>query len=514
MKMRIFPTKLSGAFEVITDVFSDNRGSMERIYDKAFFDSLMEHDIVQDSLSYTKKKNTVRGLYASLPPSQEGKILTATDGEVLWVIVDLRKGSHTFGKHDAILLSAKKRNMLCVTRGFAHGSISLTDDACVSIKADDYYNEDHSAGIIWNDPSLKIDWPLNGAEPIVSERHMGYGSFADFVKQYGGLPGEKKYLNVMPSYRADRVPKARMRVENGLLIPRRVTIETIFECNFHCPMCPIDLPSRRTKGPMDWDLFTKIIDSLVPYRDHIEMMDLFSLGEPLMDKLIFKRLKYAKDAGFKSLGISTNASLLTTRNAKLLFESGIDNIIFSIDGATKETYEAIRVGGNFEKVIANCTGAIAQRNSGNYKTRFLVRFTRQDKNRHEWPEFCKFWESKIDRSRGDFFSVYEMHTWGGTTGSKSEILNSGHDSAIEKLPCYLIYDILNILADGTVPLCHEDWLNGNYKCGNVKDADPIAVFNSPQYRKFRDIHSAGNKAKMKICSGCTVLYSESTKQYY
>ncbi|KKU60162.1 MAG: hypothetical protein UX81_C0003G0022 [Parcubacteria group bacterium GW2011_GWA2_47_12] len=514
MKMKIFPRKLSGAFEVVTEVFSDNRGSMERIYDKSIFESFTGFDFVQDSLSYTKKKNTVRGFHVSLPPSQEGKIITAAHGKMLWVIVDIRKGSHTFGQWDMIVLSPEKRNMLCVTRGFAHGCLSLTDDACVSIKADNSFSDEHVTGIIWNDPTLKIDWPLNGAEPIISEAHRKLGTFADFVNKYGGLPGETKYLNVVPNYSAERVPTARMRFENSLLIPRRVTIETIFECNFHCPMCPIDLPSRRTKGPMEWDLYKKIIDELVPYREHIEMMDLFSLGEPLMDRLIFKRIKYAKDTGFKNLGISTNASLLTARNQKLFFESGIDNIIFSIDGATKETYEAIRVGGNFEKVIANCTSAIALRNKGNYKTKFLVRFTRQDKNRREWPEFCKFWESKIDRSRGDFLGVYEAHTWGGTTGNKNDILHNGRDEAIEKLPCYLIYDILNILADGTVPMCHEDWLNGGYNCGNVKDAGPIEVFNSSKYRKYREIHSAGDKAKMKICKGCTVLYSESTKQYF
>lgn len=311
---------------------------------------------------------------------------------------------------------------------------------------------------------------------------------------------------------AESLPQPRMVVKNGLLIPKRVTIETIYGCNFHCPMCPIDMPSKRKKGLMSWELFEHIIDSLAPYKDNIEMIDLFSLGEPLLDKLLIQRIRYIKEKEFcSSIGISTNASLLTEKNQKQLLESKIDNVIFSIDGATKETYESIRVGGIFEKDIANCIAMIERRNQGNYQTRFLIRFIRQDKNRHEVKDFVRFWSNKIDRARRDFISIYDAHTFGGNTGNKDEIV-SERNVEIEQVPCFVIFDILYILADGTVPLCNEDWLNGDYNFGNAKDTNPIEIFNSAEFKKVRELHLAGNKTQMEICKNCTVLYSEVTKQ--
>lgn len=315
------------------------------------------------------------------------------------------------------------------------------------------------------------------------------------------------------STKAEMLPAPRMREKNGLLIPRRVTIETIYGCNFHCPMCPIDLPSSRKKGLMAPELYKHIIDSLAPYKDDIEMIDLFSLGEPLLDKHLFERIKYTKTAGFKNVGISTNASLLNPQKQKHLLDSGIDHVIFSIDGATKETYESIRVGGVFEIDIRNCVETIELRDHGGYTTRFLVRFIRQDKNRHEVAEFLNFWLAKISKTQGDAISIYDAHTFGGTTGIKDEMINK-RDESIEKVPCFIIFDILYILADGTVPLCNEDWLNGDYNFGNAANSDPIEIFNSARFRIIRELHGRGEKTCMKICKDCTVLYSETTKQTF
>jgi len=276
------------------------------------------------------------------------------------------------------------------------------------------------------------------------------------------------------------------------LIPKRVTIETIFGCNAKCVMCPIDSPTKRKKGIMPPDLFEDIIDSLVPYEKHFEMMDLFGLGEPLLDPHIFKRIRYIKEKGFDntSLGISTNADLLSLKKQQLLLDSGIDNIIFSIDGVRKETHESIRKGVKFERVLDNCLSIIRMRNRGNYKTRFVIRFIRQDINRNEWDAFKQFWLSEISGEKGDFITVYDAHTWGGGISTKDGILkNNGRIEAVERQPCNIISDILYILADGTVPLCHEDWLNGTYSFGNVTEMPPIEIFNCDAFNKIRQNRS-------------------------
>lgn len=298
-----------------------------------------------------------------------------------------------------------------------------------------------------------------------------------------------------------------------LLIPKRVTIETVFGCNARCIMCPIDLPTKRKKGIMPVDMFEYIIDSLVSYKDHIEMMDLYCLGEPLLDPYIIKRIKYVKGKGFRSLGISTNADLLSYDKQKQLLESGIDTIIFSIDGVKKETHEKIRRGINFDQVMENCLSIIRMRNDQNYKTRFVIRFIRQDANRHEWEAFKQFWLNNISKERNDFITVFDIHSWGGEVFTKERILkDKGRINSIEKKACPITFNILYILSDGTVPLCNEDWHNATYSFGNVSESSPIEIFNCDEFNEIRKIHQSGNKCKINICSECTVNYSIANKE--
>lgn len=304
-----------------------------------------------------------------------------------------------------------------------------------------------------------------------------------------------------------------MKNNDKLLFPKRVTIETIFGCNCKCLMCPIDFPTERKKGVMPLDMFKDIVDSLTPYKDKLEMMDFCGLGEPLLDPHIFERIKYVKDKGFRNLGMSTNANLMDDEKQDLLLESGIDTLIFSIDGIKKETHEKIRRGAKFDLVVANCLSIIQKRNKGNYKTRFVIRFIRQDINKIEWLDFKEYWLKNIDKERRDFVTAFDMHSWGGEVSAKSDVLKvNGRNEIIEKKPCPTISNILYILSDGTVPLCNEDWLNATYSFGNVKEKPPIEVFNCDKFRKIRELHEKGNKREMKICSECTVLYSFEKKE--
>lgn len=296
-------------------------------------------------------------------------------------------------------------------------------------------------------------------------------------------------------------------IQNGLIVPRRVAIETIFGCNLSCVMCPIDLPAGRKKGIMDWKLFTKIIGDLLPYREHIELLDYFCLGEPLLDKLLFKRISYAKERGFQNMSISTNAMLLNPENQQALLESKIDTVIFSIDGAKAETHEAIRRRAKFDMVVKNCVETIERRNAGNYQTRFLIRFVRQDANRSEWDVFKAFWGEKIRRERRDFIGCLDARSWG------SVHFPVERTERIEKMACPQISEILYILSDGTVPLCCNDWNKPEYNFGNVGSQSPIEIYNTAKLNEIRAIHARGEKNCMDICKGCTVLYSQETREF-
>lgn len=298
-------------------------------------------------------------------------------------------------------------------------------------------------------------------------------------------------------------------MENELIIPKRVTIETVFGCNAKCYMCVIDLPTHRKKGIMSQELFKKIVDELEPYKDNLEMFDLFGLGEPMLDPLIFERVKYVKEKGFRNIAFSTNADLLDEEKQKKLLETGIDSVLFSIDGINKETHEKIRKGVNFERVMSNVLNIIKLRNKGNYKTRFIIRFIKQDFNKKEWGEYKQFWASKLSPEKNDMFIRYNLHTWGGEVFSKDQILNEvKRNPDIEKQPCHHFLENLYILADGTLPLCHEDALCANYATSNARDKTPIESFNSKERHWIRKIHLEGKKNIFSLCKECTILYSE------
>jgi MoaA/NifB/PqqE/SkfB family radical SAM enzyme len=308
----------------------------------------------------------------------------------------------------------------------------------------------------------------------------------------------------------DERATGRRDTTGGVLIPMRVTIETIFGCNAQCDMCPIDLPTRRKKGIMPLALFEHIIDLLLPYREQLQMMDLFCLGEPLLDPHIFDRIRYVKARGFRQVGISTNAQLLDAGKQRRLLESGIDNVICSIDGVRKETHESIRRRTSFERVVENTRSAIRMRDEGNYRTRFVIRFIRQEANRGEWEAFKACWREVISPERGDFITVYDAHNWGGLVGTEG----ASPRPAIRKPACRDIFEVLYILADGSVPLCSQDWLHPTFNFGNVRERSPLEIFNDRRLNRIRQLHLNGDRDQLPMCRVCACDESDERKELF
>jgi sulfatase maturation enzyme AslB (radical SAM superfamily) len=295
-------------------------------------------------------------------------------------------------------------------------------------------------------------------------------------------------------------------------IPRRINIENIYGCNAHCTMCNIDMKGSRKKGIMKLDLYKKTIDELAPYVDKIDEMDLWGLGEPLLDPHLFERIRYAKERNFRGIAISTNADLLVDEKQDQLLESKIDTVIFSIDGAKAETHEAIRVGVTFDKVIRYCEEIIEKRNKGNYPTRFVVRFIRQKSNRDQWDDFVNFWSPKLSKSRNDVLMVHDMHDWSGDIANEEDHLKYlVRQPEIDAAPCRYVNDTLYVLANGNVVLCAQDWLPSSWIFGNVNDTPPLEIYNNDKYNEVRKIHKEHRKMEMPLCAACTVWYSIGTR---
>lgn len=189
--MKILNKKIKGLIEILPETNIDNRGFLVRVYDESFF---MENNLntkwIQESHSHTDKKHTIRGLHIQLPPFSETKMIKAVKGKMLWIAVDLRKDSETFGKWDSAVISDEIKNVLYVPAGFANGCISLSDECDLIIKSDNVFSPDYGVGILWNDKELGIDWNTNNDmnnSVIISERDRNYPSFSDFKKKYGGI---------------------------------------------------------------------------------------------------------------------------------------------------------------------------------------------------------------------------------------------------------------------------------------------------------------------------------------
>ena len=181
--MQIIPLKLEGTYEVRPKVIGDSRGYFSETYlEGVFRECGLITNWVQENRSLSTRLYTLRGLHFQAPPFAQTKLVSTVLGSVLDVVVDIRRGSSTYGAWDAIVLEADKCNAAYVPRGFAHGYCSLTENAMVQYKVDNKYAPEHEGGILWNDPELAIEWPT--LEPFLSDRDRVMPSFSDLVTQF------------------------------------------------------------------------------------------------------------------------------------------------------------------------------------------------------------------------------------------------------------------------------------------------------------------------------------------
>ena len=184
--MLVKERKFKGVFEIQLEPQEDKRGFFMRVYDDAIFKQYGIHrNWVQENHSLSIEKGTIRGFHFQFPPHAETKLVRVISGEVYDVILDLRKGSSTFGEWDSIRLSVDNGRMMYIPRGFAHGMCTLTKNCVMLYKVDNYYAPESEGAIRWDDPDIGIDWPVDN--PILSEKDARAQSFKEFITTYGGL---------------------------------------------------------------------------------------------------------------------------------------------------------------------------------------------------------------------------------------------------------------------------------------------------------------------------------------
>ena len=169
-------THLAGAFIIEPQLVEDARGFFARSWCRQELEAHnLDPRLVQCSISFSKKKGTLRGLHYQTAPFRENKLVRCTMGGIYDVIVDLRPESPTYKQHLGVTLTAHNHKMLYVPEGFAHGFLTLEDNAEVFYQMSEVYSPEHARGVRWNDPAFAIEWPLTPG--IMSERDESYSDF-------------------------------------------------------------------------------------------------------------------------------------------------------------------------------------------------------------------------------------------------------------------------------------------------------------------------------------------------
>ena len=281
--------------------------------------------------------------------------------------------------------------------------------------------------------------------------------------------------------------------------PSQISIEPTSRCNSQCTTCE-HKNMKRVKQDMSMELYKKIINECAQYKNLITNLSLSFMGEPLLDKNIFKKIKMAKERGIKSVSFISNASLLTEEKAKYLIDSGIDVITFSVDGATKESYKKIRIGLNYEQVVGNIKRFVElKKRLGLKKPTISVDMVQTKFNESERELFKRQWEGLVDG-----VMIRPLHVWGGKTIDK-ELLDYSKNilPANNRLrwPCLYLWKSMIISQNGRVALCCVD-VECEESYGDVSRNSIKDIWQEKKLKKLRKLHLCGKFNKIPLCSHC------------
>ena len=273
--------------------------------------------------------------------------------------------------------------------------------------------------------------------------------------------------------------------------PVRIWIELTSVCNYRCIMCPNKDLKKDAHGFMDFSLYKKILDEA---EDFIFEVNLAHRGESLLHPQIVEMIDYAQKKNVYTR-LHTNGSLLTEELSHKIIEVGLDRISFSFDGYEKKTYENIRVGGDFDKTIANIVRFLEIKKEAHSKKPLtaieVIHFNHKDiQNSSDVEEKFK---SQFKDLPLDSFVTKGIHNWAGQLKKESR---EGKYTA-----CPFPWNALIIFWDGTVLPCTQDFF-GDFTVGSLKDSSLKEIWNGERIRHLRKKLAEGDIKELKACSHC------------
>ena len=276
--------------------------------------------------------------------------------------------------------------------------------------------------------------------------------------------------------------------------PLRITIELSAACNLSCIMCPRKYAAL-SGGFMERGLFEKIVDELSAHE--VEAVVPFFRGEALLHPDFLGMITLLRKRTPARIQLATNALLLTPALSKALLDIGIDFISFSLDAVRRETYEKIRVGGDFDRAMENVHTFLAMRkHTVPCRTVVQVSATESLQNEKELLEFIRFWTGRVDRVR-----IYPRHSEKGRYGRLAQAAQRRPEGS--RGPCRKPFSEFVIYADGQAALCNHDWdRKRTDPLGSIRDQGIEAIWNGDNYAKIRQNHVAHKWQALSPCGLC------------
>lgn len=308
----------------------------------------------------------------------------------------------------------------------------------------------------------------------------------DYIKKYCYLKYAKKYL------------------KKQFHVPKAIFLETTNFCNAKCRMCP-HIKIKREKGYMDWDLFKKVIDEAKSFEGEGLNIYLHKDGEPLLDALLFKRIKYIKQQLSKSkVYFHSNAMLLDEEKAKQLLDSGIDGVSFSVDGASEEGYEKIRAGLKYDIVKNNLEHFFEMRRRHTDRIEVTMQMVVCAENKQDINKYRRLWLDKADIV---YFKA--RHSFLDTGPSLKTNTLKNRQLAFCEQP----YDDMFIYWNGDVGLCCWDYDN-LANLGNIREGELLSVYNNDRFNMIRAAMNNMDCSLITPCNVCAAIYGSDRSRYF
>lgn len=281
----------------------------------------------------------------------------------------------------------------------------------------------------------------------------------------------------------------RLREAKGF--PNSVLIDTISFCNLRCSMCG-HKNIKRKPAKMEERLVYKILDEIAAKKPECRTWMTF-FGEALILKdALIEYIKYAKEKGLKDVVFNTNGQLLTKDLSRKLLEAGLDGIYVGIDAFSAPTYEKLRVGGNYAKVVKNINDFLeVEKELGIKPTRMYVQLVEMPENKDQIDAFTDYWTE-----RGAVVKIRPKVSWAGVVPAAN--LNPH----TERFPCYWVMQNISILDNGQVALCAVD-MEGAFNGGSAVQSSIAELWEKGPLKGVRQIHLKGDWGKLpELCRKC------------